>query len=75
LLRGRVVGEDDRIDIALADAPGDDLGVLRPKIEDDDLFSHGKVLAAERDLAREKWGNRRPIAGRRPQPRACRLAN
>ena len=38
--RRRVVAQDDRIDVALADAPRDDLRVLRPEIQNDDLLSH-----------------------------------
>ena len=37
---GRVVAQDGGIDVALADAARDDLGVLRPKIQNDDLFVH-----------------------------------
>ena len=35
---GNVVAQDDRIDVALADAPRNDLRVLRAKIQDDDLL-------------------------------------
>ena len=38
--RRRVVAQDDRIDVALADAPRDDLRVLRAEIQDDDLLGH-----------------------------------
>ena len=38
--RRRVVAQDDRIHVALADAARDDLRVLRPKIQNDDLFVH-----------------------------------
>jgi len=41
-LRGRVVAQDHRIDIALANAPRDDLCVLRTKIKDDYLLIHAK---------------------------------
>ena len=36
-----------RIDVALAHAPRDDLRVLRPEIEDDDLFVH-RLMIGER---------------------------
>ena len=35
---GRVVAQDDRIDVALADAPRNDLRVLRAEVQDDDLL-------------------------------------
>ena len=38
--RRRVVAQDDRIDVALADAARDDLRVLRAEIQDDDLLGH-----------------------------------
>ena len=37
---GSVVAQNDRIDVALANTPRDDLGVLRAKIQNDDLFCH-----------------------------------
>ena len=37
---GRVEWDDLRIDTELADLPGDELGVLGPEIEDEDLL-HG----------------------------------
>ena len=40
--RRRVVAQDLRINVALADAPRNDLGVLRPEIQNNDLFSHAK---------------------------------
>ena len=38
---GRVVAQDHGVDVALADAARDDLRVLRPEIQNDDLFGHG----------------------------------
>ena len=37
-------GQDLRVDAELADLPGDELGVLRPEIEDED-FLHGEILS------------------------------
>ena len=37
---GRVEAQDGGIDVALADAARDDLRVLRPEIQNDDLFVH-----------------------------------
>jgi hypothetical protein len=37
-LKGSVVGEDFTVNPQLAHAPGDELGVLRSKIKDDDFF-------------------------------------
>ena len=47
--------EDRRIDAAFPDAPGDDLGVLGTKVEDDNLLVHGwpckgKDVPARRSL-------------------------
>ena len=42
---GRVVAQDHRIDVALADAARDDLRVLRTEIQDDNLLSHHGGLA------------------------------
>ena len=39
----RVVGEYRRINLTLTNTPGDDLGVLRTKIEYDNLLLHGKA--------------------------------
>ena len=38
--RRGIVREDGRVDLTLTDTPGDDLGVLRTKIEYDNLLLH-----------------------------------
>ncbi len=43
----RRVGLDLRVDAEFADLPGDELGVLRPEIEDED-FLHAGILAERR---------------------------
>ena len=48
----RRVRQDLGVDAELADLPGDELGVLRPEIEDED-FLHGEILA-ERDRGRKR---------------------
>ena len=53
LVDGRGAGKDDGEDVLLADAAGDELGVLRAEVEDDDRGCvHSTVyLRLRRDLA------------------------
>ena len=61
-----------RIDVALADAPRDDLRVLRPEIQNDDLFVHEiKNRNALFACARRFWRAKNVFARRAGLP-ACR---
>src|SRR6266516_2024979 len=59
-LRRRVIAEDGGINVALADAARDDLRVLGPEIENDNLLVHrkrrGSFCPSARNFAREKSG-------------------
>ena len=63
---GRVIAQDCGIDVALADAPRNDLRVLRAEIENDDLFVHEienekRFSFADGRFASEKFCPRRRI--------------
>jgi hypothetical protein len=51
---GRVKARDGGIDMALANAPGNHLGVLRAKIQNENLLRHQKSLALPRALVHQK---------------------
>jgi hypothetical protein len=61
LLQWRVVRDDLRVHVALADPAGDQLRVLRPEIDDQDgaRLNHGSTVAATWDAFRAALGPRR----------------